>query len=105
MKELASRHPTVSFTHVHPGFVATNFKSNLSWPIRIILGAVQMFFARSCEDCGEWMMHALVDSTTKTGAHFTNPDAKPIKASPYAVDTIARGVVWDHLVAASSPKI
>jgi len=105
MQELASSHPTVSFTHVHPGFVASNLKSSFSWPFRVVCSLLESLFARRGEDCGDWMMHALVDPTTKTGAHFTNPNAEPTKPSPYAEDTVARGVIWNHLVEASLPKV
>ncbi|KAH7106019.1 NAD(P)-binding protein [Auriculariales sp. MPI-PUGE-AT-0066] len=100
--EFAARHPTVGFTHIHPGFVSTNFGSNLPWIFRI-LGQFFYLFAKSAKDCGEWMMYAITEPASGPGPHFKSPQAEDVGASRFA-DEVTRGVVWNHSLEASTPK-
>ncbi|EJD45563.1 NAD(P)-binding protein [Auricularia subglabra TFB-10046 SS5] len=95
--ELAQRHPALSYTHVYPGFVASGLKRSMPLLMWGILSVLEPIFARSPEDCGEFMAHALIDLRAKTGAHFKGDTAEDIEPSVYASQE-ARDVVWKHLV-------
>ncbi|EJD45562.1 NAD(P)-binding protein [Auricularia subglabra TFB-10046 SS5] len=94
--ELAERFPHVAVTHVYPGFIASGLKREMPFILRWVFTIMESLFARSSDDCGEFMMYALLDPNAKTGAHFKGDTAEPVPVSPYAVGT-AREVVWRHL--------
>lgn len=98
--ELAQRFPNISFTHVFPGFVASGFGREMPLPMRW-LGAAMQVFARSGDDCGEYMMYALLDPAAKSGAHFKGDTAEAVSASPDAVGT-TRVALWKHLEEATN---
>ncbi|KZW00830.1 hypothetical protein EXIGLDRAFT_830476 [Exidia glandulosa HHB12029] len=93
---LAKRFPDISVTHIHPGLVKGGLKRGLSWPMRWVYGLVEWLFGTSSDDCGEWMMYALLDPTAKTGAHFKNRHAERAQPSRWADDK-AQKIVWQHL--------
>ncbi|KAJ7459634.1 NAD(P)-binding protein, partial [Mycena galericulata] len=95
--ELAQRFPDISTTHVYPGFIASGLSRGLPFYLRWISKFIERFFATSREDCGEWMMYALVDPAAKTGAHFKDNHAEALGPSKYAQDETARAVVWKSL--------
>ena len=79
--QLAQMHPTVNFTHAAPGFVATNWGTEMPWVIRMTVRALQVF-GKSRATCAEiltkgWMergagMHLMTekgDVANKTSIH------------------------------------
>ncbi|KAH7096261.1 NAD(P)-binding protein [Auriculariales sp. MPI-PUGE-AT-0066] len=102
--EFSKRHPSISFTHIFPGMVRTNLSSGVPWPVNRILRCMEYFFGTSAEDCGQWMMYAMLDETAATGAHFKSDHADPLGPSRWAQDEVARGAVWKHLTETSTPK-
>ncbi|KAH7106812.1 NAD(P)-binding protein [Auriculariales sp. MPI-PUGE-AT-0066] len=100
--EFTARHPTVGFTHIHPGFISTNVGNNLPWFIRFFWN-MMLVFAKSAEDCGELMMYAITGPSSGPGAYFKGPHVEDVGPSKFA-DEVTRGVVWNHLLEASAPK-
>ncbi|KAJ6559335.1 NAD(P)-binding protein [Mycena sp. CBHHK59/15] len=94
--EIAQRFPDISMTHIYPGFIASGLKRGMPFYLRWIFAVVEHLFATSSENCGEWMMYALVDPTAKTGAHFKTNHAEALGPNKHA-DEIARAVVWKSL--------
>ena len=62
LQEIAQRFPTISITHVFPGFVATGAGRGMSLPLRWLFAALQALLARSADDCGEYMMYGVYRS-------------------------------------------
>ena len=83
-------------THVDPGFIASGLKREMPFLLRWIFTILETLFARSPDDCGEFMMYALVEPSAKTGAHFKSDLAEPLSACEYASGT-AREVIWRHI--------
>ncbi|KAH7096272.1 NAD(P)-binding protein [Auriculariales sp. MPI-PUGE-AT-0066] len=102
--EFAQRHPTVAFTHIYPGMVRTKLSSGMAWPFNWIIGTLEYFFGTSKEDCGQFMMYAILDDTATSGAHFKNNHAEAVSQSKWSQDPVARGAVWKHLVEKSRPR-
>ncbi|KAH7106020.1 NAD(P)-binding protein, partial [Auriculariales sp. MPI-PUGE-AT-0066] len=102
VSEFAAGHLTVGITHIHPGFISTNFGNGLPWILRMISKLV-LTFATSAEDCGEWMMYAITEPASGPGACFKSPQAEDVGPSKFA-DEVTRSVVWRHLLEASAPK-
>ncbi|KZW00825.1 NAD(P)-binding protein [Exidia glandulosa HHB12029] len=90
--ELAKRMPRASFTHVYPGYVKSGFGRSMPLVLQW-LAAPMHFFAISAVECGEWMLFALLDPETKTGAHFKRNHGQRVEHSKYA-DEKAREAVW-----------
>ncbi|KZW00833.1 hypothetical protein EXIGLDRAFT_720446 [Exidia glandulosa HHB12029] len=94
---IAARHPTISVIHVDPGMVRSGLKRGFPFFLRWIMSFVEWLFGTSAEDCGEWMMYALLDPSSKTGAWAKSPHADTIEPNRWAVDETARRVVWQHV--------
>ncbi|OQR80921.1 FabG domain-containing protein [Thraustotheca clavata] len=58
----------IAFGHSAPGFVATNWGTEMPWAIRMLLRPAKLF-AKSKEDCGEFMSDFLLQPTPTTGFH------------------------------------
>ena len=52
MDKLSTRFPTVNFTHAAPGFVSTNWGTEMPWAIRMLVRGLQVF-GKSPQTCAQ----------------------------------------------------
>jgi len=84
LDQLSREHPQLTFIHSAPGFVKTNWGSDLPWVLRGLVRTMQLF-AKSPDDCAEFMCAPLLDPDLKPGFHLFNEHAGP--ASPTSMHT------------------
>ena len=65
---LAREHPTLSFMHAAPGFVNTNWGTELPWIARCAVRCLQPL-GISPATCAEYMVASLLDPARGTGFH------------------------------------
>lgn len=68
----AEEHRDLVVTHAAPGFVNTNWGTEMPWIVRAALRPIQRLFGKSLEDCGE----TLVDSWLKLPKGYSLLDPK-----------------------------
>ncbi|KZW00826.1 NAD(P)-binding protein [Exidia glandulosa HHB12029] len=90
--ELAKRIPRASVTHVYPGAVKSGFGRSFPRVVQWLAAPMNLFMISAVE-CGEWMVYALLDPESKTGAHFKRGHGQHVEQSKYA-DEKAREAVW-----------
>ncbi len=95
--QLAHEHPGVTFIHAAPGFVATNWGTEMPAWLRLPIRALQIF-GRSKEDCAEFMCAPLLAPTSAAlpggGFQLLSAEARPVAAT--ALHAEARDFVWAH---------
>jgi len=106
MDSLARENPSVSFIHSSPGFVNTNWGSEMPWYIRIFVRAFQPF-GRRPEDCANIMSNAILSPHTPVVKDLPNfflvdQDGKGTKKS--TLHDEAREAVWTHTLQLLSSK-
>lgn len=89
----------ISFIHSAPGFVNTNWGTELNWFLRGLVRAIQPL-ATSIEDCAEFMCLPLLSSDEtqleKNGqVILMSPKGEPAKKTKLHTDE-AREFIWDH---------
>jgi NAD(P)-dependent dehydrogenase (short-subunit alcohol dehydrogenase family) len=93
-ERLSEEYPGLVVAHACPGFVNTNWGTEFPWMLRMAIRPIQSFFARTLEDCGEFMTQGCLDLSTK-GFHLLDQDGKTftggIKHSPED-----RDVIWER---------
>ena len=90
---LSRENPTVSFSHAAPGFVNTNWGTELPTVIRCCIRCLQPLGA-SPATCAEFMCSALLDPARKGGFHLLSPSAEV--ALPRPEHNAARDFIWAH---------
>jgi NAD(P)-dependent dehydrogenase (short-subunit alcohol dehydrogenase family) len=90
---LSEEFPSLIIAHAQPGFVATNWGTEMPWLVRTAIRPLQSLFGRSLEECGEKMTQGCVDISTK-GFHLLDPDGKPIEGGIKHTPA-ERDVIWE----------
>ena len=91
--KLSELHPTVVFAHAAPGFVNTNWGTEMPTVVRWMVRALQPL-GRSIEDCGDKMVTGLLALSTP-GFYLLDEHGKELdKKLPEHED--AKLVVWKH---------
>ena len=93
---LASEFPKVSFMHAAPGFVNTNWGTEMPTVLRWAIRGLQVF-GRSKEDCGELMFKSLFQPAYKGGGLFLFDQHGENNAKVTALHEEAKGPVWAHI--------
>jgi NAD(P)-dependent dehydrogenase (short-subunit alcohol dehydrogenase family) len=61
-QQLQEQHPTLTIAHAAPGFVNTNWGTEMPWILRkLFLRPLQSLFGKSLEQCGETLTKAWLD--------------------------------------------
>ncbi|CAK4635608.1 hypothetical protein LEN26_008692 [Aphanomyces euteiches] len=60
----------IAFAHSAPGVVATNSGTKMPWAIRLILKSLRALFAKSPDDCAEFMSDFLLDPAVTPGKFY-----------------------------------
>lgn len=87
IESFAAKEPGVSFVHIHPGVVRT----------RLIHPALKLLFypfLTAPEDCGEYMLNALLQAGP--GAQRRNPKGDDMGKKRYYGTEEARTKLWEH---------
>jgi NAD(P)-dependent dehydrogenase (short-subunit alcohol dehydrogenase family) len=91
---LSREHTKVSFVHAAPGFVATNWGTEMPFVIRKLVRCLQVF-GRSKEDCGEYMFKGLHSPRYGGGGlHLLDQYGEPTATKTPQHDTASQ-TVWD----------
>jgi NAD(P)-dependent dehydrogenase (short-subunit alcohol dehydrogenase family) len=94
---LAALHPSLTFVHIFPGFVNTNWYLELPTGIRCLTRLAMKGGGKSLEDCGEWMAFPLLHPDHARGGFLLTEHAereKPTKLS----DSETCAAIWQKSV-------
>ena len=97
LDKLSKKHDNLIFSHACPGFVATNWGTEMPVWLRMPIRALQVF-GKSKEDCGEFMVTGLL-GPTKAGFYLLNEYGKQINRRLPEAET-AKDKVWEHTMSA-----
>lgn len=93
--KMAKENSNISFFHTAPGFVRSNWGSELAWYLRGPIRLMQATMATSVEDCAEYHFKSLVSDDYKGGgAFYMNP--KGSRTTVTSLHDEAADFVWNH---------
>ena len=93
MDTMAREHPKLSFIHSAPGFVNTNWGTELPVVLRGLVRCIQPLGA-SPSTCAEFMCASLFDPDMASGFHLRSPKFEAAEPRPEHEE--ARELVWEH---------
>jgi NAD(P)-dependent dehydrogenase (short-subunit alcohol dehydrogenase family) len=93
---LSQQYPQVAFLHAAPGFVETNWGTELNPALRFMIRGLQKSpLAKKADECAEYMSLALLSPAYKLGFHILDEYGEPTKVtSAHSVE--AREFVKTH---------
>mmetsp|Transcript_2500 Transcript_2500/g.2950 ORF Transcript_2500/g.2950 Transcript_2500/m.2950 type:complete len:313 (+) Transcript_2500:51-989(+) len=91
LDSLAKENPKLTFIHAAPGFINSNWGTELPWYMKGPIRLMQKL-GRSTQDCGEYMCHGLFSPAFKGGFQVMGEKGTPGK--PTALHNEAREFVW-----------
>ncbi len=94
-EHLASLNPTLTVAHAAPGFVNTNWGTEMPWYLRGLVRMVQPF-GRDLEKCGEILTNALLE-IKEPGYHRIDPNGKPVTDRKLCTDQ-ERESIWKKTI-------
>ena len=92
-ERLSEDHPDLIISHAVPGFVNTNWGTEMPWLVRKAIRPLQALFGRSSEDCGELLTTGCLNISSK-GFHLLNQDGKIIEGG-IKHTPVERDVIWE----------
>lgn len=101
-QEYSKRYPELSFAHIYPGVVDTPNAKGLPFFVRIPLVFLHNLFSISLEDCGEWMLYALLLPAYRQGGFFLDDHGQPVPSTKVLVAEGDGQVLFDHFVKETS---
>ena len=102
LDSLAKEEPGVAFFHAAPGFVSTNWGTEMPFFVRMVVRGLQVF-GKSKEDAGAFMVHGMLNG----GKNFNilNQFGAPgQKKTPLHDEAMASGIVNEHINAILAAK-
>jgi NAD(P)-dependent dehydrogenase (short-subunit alcohol dehydrogenase family) len=98
---LAKKNPSVNFVHAAPGFVNSNWGTEMPWYIKYPLRVVQPLIAKSTQECASFMVDPILKSEANepmmerpgTGIYVMRENAEPGKLTDQHTDD-AVDFVW-----------
>jgi NAD(P)-dependent dehydrogenase (short-subunit alcohol dehydrogenase family) len=92
---LADQHPSISYTHSAPGFVATKWGTEMPWYIRGPTRMFQFAVGKSKEDCGEDLVKGMLENSKK-GFNVMDQNGRVAgsKTSMHSADS--KSFIWGH---------
>jgi NAD(P)-dependent dehydrogenase (short-subunit alcohol dehydrogenase family) len=80
LEALSEKHPKVSFLHASPGFVNTNWGTEMPTPVRWLIRGMQYLGGRSKEACGEYLFKGLYRAAVpRRRRRRWLPPARPVR--------------------------
>ncbi|KAF4578305.1 hypothetical protein EYR36_000112 [Pleurotus pulmonarius] len=96
IQRFARLYPSVSFQHAFPSIVATSISRAFPWYVTGPAAIFNMLFAKSAEDCAEYLFDPLWNDSMKTGAHFIDSDGKEVAKVKADSGKDAQEKLWRH---------
>jgi len=93
---LFTKHPSISFFHINPGFVDTDLSRDLPGILRVPIQLLSKPFATSKEDCGITLVNEMLKPEAR-GWYLIGDKGKPIN-SVKAHTIEIRDKVWEHSI-------
>jgi len=93
LDSFSKEHPKVAFIHSGPGFVNTNWGTELPTLLRGMVRLLQPL-GKSPQDCAEFMCEALFDPELKPGFHLRGSSGQSVNVTKDHEQ--ARDTVWKH---------
>jgi NAD(P)-dependent dehydrogenase (short-subunit alcohol dehydrogenase family) len=91
---LARAHPTVTFAHAAPGFVATAWGSQFNPVLRGLVRGLQAVFAKSPAACAAALGPTLTAPAWRGGFRLADQYGHPARTTPQHDE--ARATIWAH---------
>lgn len=88
------KHPDAIMVHACPGFVNTNWGTEMPAFVRSMIRPLQSLFATSLEKCGENLTEGLL-AIEKPGFHLMNEKGEQISHSKVKHTETERDVIWE----------
>jgi len=95
VEQLSTEHPSVTFLHAVPGFVATSWGTEMPLAVRMAVRVMQVF-GRSKEEAGELMSKGLVCDRYRGGGWYLLDQYGEPSAAVTALHEAAKAKVWAH---------
>lgn len=97
VEQMSATHPKVAFTHACPGFVNTNWGTEMPTPVRLLVRCLQPL-GRSPAMCANKLVGGMVaaQGEREGGWYLINQDGKTAK--PTDIQDAAKGPVWEHIL-------
>ena len=96
----AAEMPKATFVHACPGFVATNWGTDMPTPVRWLIRGLQATVARDASKCAELIGQGLLSPELKGGARHIGEYGQPVPRTslhtPDAVATVKKAT-WELL--------
>lgn len=93
-ERLSKEQPDLVIAHAAPGFVNTNWGTEMPWLIRKSLRPLQYMLGKSLEDCGETLTKGLLNLPTR-GYYLINEKGKTIENGVKHANAAERDVIWE----------
>ncbi|THU97577.1 NAD(P)-binding protein [Dendrothele bispora CBS 962.96] len=103
LEGFAARNPTLTFGHAYPGGVRTNLGNAKDSPLwmkasmKLALGLAYPFTV-SVRDCGEYLLHGIVNTMNHPGAWRITNDGSDLGKKNYYGSDEDRKALWEHTV-------
>ena len=97
-EQLSHLYPKIIFCHAAPGFVNTNWGTEMPWYLRGIVRALQPLLGRSLESCGEILTDAWLQLPMDGNYHLIDRDGKPTKRGVQHKGTEEAKVIWNKIL-------
>jgi NAD(P)-dependent dehydrogenase (short-subunit alcohol dehydrogenase family) len=95
LEKVAEEHPSVAVCHAAPGFVNTNWGTEMPWAIRMMLRPMQSVFGKSLEDCGETITSGLMNGIVRPGFYLMGEKGQILEKSAVKHTPQERDMIWE----------
>ncbi|KAG6862700.1 hypothetical protein C0993_003940, partial [Termitomyces sp. T159_Od127] len=103
LQEYSKKYPELTFVHSYPGFVRSSLVSSSDSRIMQLASPIVMSlfrpFSTNIQDCGEYMLHGLLNS--KAGFYRVGSQGEDLGMKRYFGSEEARKKLWEHTVKAT----
>jgi len=96
LEKLAEKFPNVAYSHAAPGFVNTNWGTEMPYMLRMLIRPLQSAFGKSKEDCGEAMLKGML-SSSKGKLNLIDEKGMLTKPTTCKGHEEGREEIWKHL--------
>ncbi|GMH69429.1 hypothetical protein TrRE_jg12423 [Triparma retinervis] len=104
LEKLAVGNPTVKFSHAAPGFVNTNWGTEMPAVLRVLIRPLQAAFGKSKEKCGSAMVEGMLKAEGGK-LNLVDQNGGTEKATTCKGHEEGRDEIWKHLSEAIGPFV
>jgi NAD(P)-dependent dehydrogenase (short-subunit alcohol dehydrogenase family) len=94
-ERFAADHPNLVVCHAAPGFVNTNWGTEMPWAVRMVLRPLQSMFGKSLEACGETLTTGLLDTIKSPGFYLMGEKGQILDKNTVKHTPQERDMVWE----------